>query len=122
MTNPHSVLGGDPDPARRWNDLCQAWAARPNLPALPTGDRLELCRRLFEAEEREAKEEIVASLIVHGAPDEMDLAALFQRTDTGKFRWQVIIDQVNEDITQEMLRDAQNDMCEFQAWLRWLKR
>jgi hypothetical protein len=92
-----------PEPVRRWNDLCKEWAARPDLPPLPAGDRLDLCHRLMLAEEREAKEGI-STLAVGGTPPGLDFADLFQRTDAGRFRWQDLADKEADRLLDELTR------------------
>ena len=110
---------GPTDPARRWNDLCQAWA-RPDLPPLPTGERLELCRRLFMAEERETKAVIYGVIIVDDVPEGMEFEDLFRRADDGRFRWQAMIDKCIKD--ERDREDSEMKMSQLYGWLKRQQR
>ncbi len=92
-----------PEHVRRWNDLCRAWAERPDLPPLPTGERLELCHRIFDAEERELGTDF-SPLAIDGAPAGMTFMELFQRS-AGRFRWQELADQEADRVIEELWRD-----------------
>ncbi len=111
--------GNIPPAERRWNELCEDWAGcgRP----LPTGERLELCHQLFLAEERETGEEIYP---MSEAPDDCEFSDLFQRTDSGKFRWQVIVDLLSEGYMEELRWEAEEFRRNFEECLhaQWMIR
>lgn len=109
-----------PPAERRWNKLCKEWIGYRRT--LPTGERLELCHKLFLAEERETGEEIY--VIIDETPNDCEFADLFRRTDSGKFLWQVTIDLLNEGYMEELRRDAEEYRRDFEECLhaQWMIR